>query len=464
MMRLLVILGIVLTFQGRAQQVPNILLLVSDDHSVPFLGAYGYPGLKTPHLDRLAAEGTLYHNANVTAPQCVLSRAGLMTGRNNVAIRMTRFSSPLPKDVVTYPELLRESGYFTGLVGRNFHLDGVRRNASTAALQDKYLLETFRHRVDFLRVNAHSDSIFGQYSEFLSRVPANKPFFLQVCYSDPHRIFDAKEFEPDPDKISVPSYWPDTPLLRQDFAGYLGEIQRLDGQIGRLLDDLKRRGLDQNTLVIFIGDNGGALLRGKGTLHRLGLNVPLIIRHPKLVKQGQVSDALVSGEDLAPTILEAGGVKVPDHITGKSLGPTFRNANAEVRKYAYAVRGAHGGIALPTNSANFDLGRTIFSKQYKLIYNALWQLPYHPVDFASLPFWQELKDRNNKGLLSAPFDTLLFAPSRTMFELYDLQADPEELRNLSGNAAYAAIEKELKELLNEWMIVNEDYLPLPVSE
>lgn len=464
MIRLLAILGIAITLQGQAQQAPNILLLVSDDHSVPFLGAYGYPGLKTPRLDQLAAEGILYRNANVTAPQCVLSRAGLMTGRNNVAIRMTRFSSPLPRDVVAYPELLREAGYFTGLVGRNFHLDGVRRNASTAALQDKYQLETFRHRVDFLRVNAHPDSVFGQYAEFLSKVPADKPFFVQVCYSDPHRIFDAKEFEPDPDKVSVPSYWPDTPLLRQDFAGYLGEIQRLDGQIGRLLDDLKRRGLDQNTLVIFIGDNGGALLRGKGTLHRLGLNVPLIIRHPKLVKQGHVSDALVSGEDLAPTILEVAGVKVPDYITGKSLGATFRDASTEIRKYAYAVRGAHGGITLPNNSANFDLGRTIFSKQYKLIYNALWQLPYHPVDFASLPFWQDLKERNAKGLLKAPFDTLLFAPSRPMFQLYDLKTDPEELHNLSGNAAYAAIEKELKELLNEWMIVNEDYLPLPVSE
>lgn len=440
---------------------PNIILLVSDDHSVPFLGCYGYPDLKTPNLDKLAAEGIRFSRAYTTAPQCVLSRAALMTGRSTLDVRMTRFSAPLPADVVAYPELLRRNGYFTGICGRNFHLDGNRSVSESAGVFDEYQLETFKRRVDFLRVSQVSDSIFAQYNQFLDRVPSGKPFFLQVGYSDPHRIFTAKEFAPEPATITLPPTWPDTRLVREDFAAYLGEIQRLDKEVGYVLEDLKRRGLDRNTLIVFIGDNGGALLRGKGTLYNTGINVPLIFRLPGVVKEGLVSDAIVSGEDLAPTILSVAGIPIPKEMTGVSLLPVFKNATVEPREYVYAVRGAHGS-GLPTNTASFDLGRTVFNKRYKLIYNALWQLPYHPVDFATQPFWLELTQLHAEGKLDKRFDRLLFRDRREMFELFDLHADPDEEVNLAGDPKYRAIENELKAVLQRWMILNEDYLPLPV--
>jgi arylsulfatase A-like enzyme len=113
-------------------------------------------------------------------------------------------------------------------------------------------------------------------------------------------------------------------LIREDFAAYLGEIQRLDVEVGKLLAELKKRGLEQNTLVVFIGDNGGALLRGKGTLYDLGIHVPLIAHHPGRIKPGQVSKAIVSGEDIAPTFLEAADVPVPKNMTGKSLVSSFK--------------------------------------------------------------------------------------------------------------------------------------------
>ncbi|MGC3946245.1 MAG: sulfatase [Chryseolinea sp.] len=449
--------------QARKKSEPvNILLLVSDDHSAPFLSCYGYPDIKTPNIDRLASEGLLFKNAFTTAPQCVLSRAALMTGRSTLDIRMTRFSAPLPADAISFPELLRKAGYYTGICGRNFHLNGNRAVKESADVYDEYGLETFVNRVDYLKVNAVRDSIFGQYNTFLDRVPKGKSFFLQVGYSDPHRIFDAKEFEPDPAKITLPSTWPDTKLVREDFAAYLGEIQRLDAEVGRILDDLKRRGLDKNTLVVFIGDNGGALLRGKGTLYRTGLNVPLIMRYPGKITPGQLNTAIVSGEDLAPTLLEAAGVSKGKDMTGVSLVPAFSNAKFEPHQYVFAVRGAHGS-GLPTNTAHFDLGRTIFDKQYKLIYNAMWQLPYYPVDFGSQPFWLELKQQHVEGKLDKETDRLLFSERREMFELFDTQNDPNETRNLAGDPSFREIEHRLKSKLQEWMILNEDYVPLPIA-
>ncbi|TLU99549.1 sulfatase family protein [Dyadobacter luticola] len=449
--------------QKKKPQQPNIVLIVSDDHSAPFLGSYGYPEIKTPNIDKLAAEGIRFKRAYTTAPQCVLSRAAIMTGRNTLDIQMTRFSAPLDASVTSYPELLRKGGYHTGILGRNFHLDGNRRVPETVTVLEKYALETFKNRVDYLKVSGNRDTIFQQYTEFLDQAPKGKPFFVQVGYSDPHRVFNAKNFEPDPQKISVPTeHWPDTKLMREDFAAYLGEIQRLDSDVGKVLEDLKKRGLDQNTLVVFIGDNGGALLRGKGTLYDLGIHVPLIIRHPGLIKAGQTSDALVSGIDIAPTFLSVAGLTVPEEITGISLAPAFTDPQFAGHDHIFAVRGAHGQ-GLPNNSADFDLGRTIFNKKYKLIYNAIWQIPYHPVDFAAQPFWLELKQKHAEGALAEPYEKLLFADRRKMFEIYDEEKDPFETNNLTGKPEVKEIEHELKSRLQEWMILNRDYLPLPIA-
>ncbi len=122
---------------SQAKQPPNLLLLLSDDHSYPYLGCYGQPWLQTPHLDTLAAEGMRFDRCFTSAPQCVPSRAALMTGRSAVSVRMTRFSAPLPRDIVTLPELLRRQGYFTGACGRHFHLDGPIQNKFTQSLNGK---------------------------------------------------------------------------------------------------------------------------------------------------------------------------------------------------------------------------------------------------------------------------------------------------------------------------------------
>lgn len=445
-----------------AQQQPNILFLLSDDHSAPFLGCYGNPDLNTPNLDRLAAEGVLFTNAYTTAPQCVPSRSSLLTGRNVLDVQMLRFSAPLDKEIITFPELLRDAGYFTGICGRSYHLDGSgRMPKETADVFDEFEMKTFKHRVDFL--NTCSDNeVTGQVKKFLDSVPQGKPFFMWANYSDPHRVFNAGNYNPPPGEITVPARMPDTRLLREDLAGYLGEINRLDVRIGELLNELSQRGLTGNTVIVFIGDNGGALLRGKGTLYDYGLHVPLIVRYPPVCKPGTVSGILVSGTDIGPTLLEIAGVSPDKKMTGKSFRKALEGDSSENHDYLFAVRGAHGS-GLPGTSSAFDLSRVVFNKKYKLIYNPLFHLPYHPVDFAGGEMWKELKDLHKQGKLDEKFSkTILFTEQRPMFELYDLEKDPDEFINLSGSPGYKEVEQELKAALQRWMIIYRDVVPLPV--
>jgi arylsulfatase A-like enzyme len=172
---------------GHAAERPNILLLLSDDHSYPFLSTYGNPNVRTPVLDQLAAEGMRFHRFFTGAPQCVPSRACLMTGRSAVAARMTRFSAPLPRDEVTLPELLRQhAGYYTGICGRSFHLDGASRNSPTLnRIYDDNNLRTFADRVDFLNTCGDAE-VAAQTAAFLDAKPADRPFFLWANFSDPH--------------------------------------------------------------------------------------------------------------------------------------------------------------------------------------------------------------------------------------------------------------------------------------
>lgn len=439
---------------------PNILLILSDDHSAPFLGCYGNPDLKTPNLDQLANEGMLFKNCFTNAPQCVQSRASIMTGRNVLDIEMLRFSAPLDKNIITFPELLKNAGYYIGLCGRPYHLDGSPQSPESGAVFQKYNLRTFRNRFDFVKEGEDDDTI-KQFEEFLLN-RGTRPFFMQAGFSDPHRTFTATTFQPNPTNITVPSGMPDTALLRSDLAAHYGEIQRLDANVGKLIDLLRCKGLLDNTLIIFMGDNGSPVLRGKGTLYDLGLHVPFLARYPKTIKAGSVSNILISGEDVGPTILDLALVKPDDKMTGKSFLNAFKGIETEIRDYIFAVRGAHGS-SLPGNTSAFDLSRTVFNKNYKLIYNPMFNLPYTPVDFNNASFWNGLKNDFKGGKLPAVYSkTYIFSATRPIFELYNLVSDPNEFNNLVDVPAEDVVEQQMKTLMVEWMILNQDIVPIPI--
>lgn len=442
---------------------PNIVFVLSDDHSAAFVGCYGNRAIRTPNLDKFAAAGVRFDRAYVACPQCVPSRAALMSGRSPIGIQMTRFSAALPREVPAAPDLLRKAGYHTGIVGRTFHLDGAEGPRETSEVMEKHGLRTFKDRVDFLHKGSQEEGL-QKMEEFLDGAPKGKPFFLWVGFSDPHRVLD-KDAIPqphDPASLKLPPYFPDTQLLREDLARYCDEVARADRDFGRVLEAIDKRGHSKDTLVIFMGDNGAALIRGKGTLYETGIRVPLIARWPGAPKPGRVCLDLISGEDITPTFLETAGTDVPRSMTGRSFASVIRGDGAySPRQFVFAERGPHGS-GLPINSASFDLGRAVVGATHKLIYNALWQIPYSPVDFAGDEFWKEIEGMHEAGKLDPGLDEILFRPQRPMFELFDLATDPHEMHNLAGKPEAAEIERRLKAAMQEWMILERDHIPLPV--
>jgi|UniRef100_UPI003782E2A1 N-sulfoglucosamine sulfohydrolase len=444
---------------------PNILFLLSDDHSYPFLSAYGDTNVKTPTLDQLAAEGMKFHRFFTGAPQCVPSRATLMSGRSPVAARMTRFSAPLPRDEITLPELLRDKGgYFTGICGRSYHLDGSAKvGAAAAKVFQEHQLKTFIDRVDSLNQCGDAE-VASQVAAFLDKKPKDKPFFMWANFSDPHHAWNAPaEFRPDPASLKVPSHFPDLPGVREQLADYCAEVNRVDRTVASVLDVLKKRGLMDSTLIVFCGDNGMAMPHGKGSLYDPGSNVPFLVRWPGVVKPGGDSRALISAEDLAPTLLAAAGLAAGPKMSGVSFLPLLKGEKHVPRKHLFVERGPHGSAPVQANMTNggYDLGRAVRSDRFKFIYNCTPWIPYAPVDSAGGQAWKEMQEANAAGKLPPGMSATYFKTPRPVYELYDLETDPSELNNLSGKPELAATERELRTALAEKMILDWDYLPLP---
>ena len=458
---------------GAPAPKPNILFLLSDDHSYPYLGCYGNRDVRTPNLDRLASQGMRFDRMFVGCPQCVPSRACLMTGRSAVAVRMVRFTSPLPAELPALPDLLRDgAGYFTGVAGRSYHLDGPpttgQRGAPTiGGTLDRYELRRFTDRVDYVEEVGAMRDFGGKLARFLDAAPKGKPWFFWLGFSDPHHVWETQgpRGVPDPAKLTLPPHLPDLPGVRSDLARYIAEVEHLDGDVQSVLDMLEKRGFANNTVVVFMGDNGMAMPHGKGALTDPGINVPLLVRWPGVVKPGTVTRTLVSGEDFAPTMLEIAGLAPPKEMSGVSYLKLLKGDAFEERKYIFAERGPHGGdgaMKPDILASTFDLARCVRSANFKLIYNCTPHQAVAPVDSQRDPGWQEMKAAFAEGKLAPEFVRAYFTTPRSTYELYDLEADPGELTNLAGNKKYAQVERELKQALTEKMVLDWDFLPTPL--
>ncbi len=400
-----------------AEDRPNILLILSDDHSVPHLGCYGSENCKrfniTPHLDALAEEGMRFDRAYTSAPQCAPSRVSIFAGRSPVGLGVTRFAQPARPDVPFFTDALRKNGYWTGLDGRHQHLDGRQRDAehvqeTLGALGMRSLESRFDHFVRSARTKGDDLArVPARIAAALDNVPAGKPFFLYFGFNQPHRGFGDDHENIDPARLDLPPDWPDLPEVRVDYARFLDEVRDLDTGVGAIMKLLKDRGLEDSTLVIFMGDNGEALFRGKGTLFDRGTHVPLLVRWPGVVESGSASDALVSGVDLAPTILAAAGLDAPTDMTGVSFLPELRGEEYSGRKHVFAERGWHWGPI--TRTDGFDLSRSITSKRYRYIYNALPDRSYTPVDMPEKNAWLAVQSAHQAGKLSRLHERLYLA-------------------------------------------------------
>jgi arylsulfatase A-like enzyme len=232
------------------------------------------------------------------------------------------------------------------------------------------------------------------------------------------------------------------------------------------MDIVKKRAGLKNTVVIFMGDNGIALPGGKGALHDPGLNVPFIVWYPDTVKPGETSEVLLSGEDLAPTCLELAGLPVPERISGVSFLPLLQGKPFPAeRSYIFGERGPHGSAAFKEGvKANaIDYARCVRSRRYKLIYNHTPDRIYGPVDSSGDPGWRDMVKAFEDKTLDAKFVKRYFTAPRPVYELYDLEQDPDELNNRYGDEPLASVTQELKEALQRKMITDFDYLALPIE-
>jgi len=415
--------------QAPAARPVNIVFLLSDDHTAADLGCYGNRHIRTPNLDRLAGEGARFANCFVASPQCSPNRSAIFTGCAPHTTSTSRLHTPMPPWEGTFLEELKKRGYYTG---------GFRK---------VHQGEAFNGRFDFYTADRKAP-----FSTFFDKIPAGKPFFLHVGFTDPHRPYAKGAVKPphDPAKVRLPKFLPDTAAVREDLAMYHDFISRMDAECGEILALLEARGLAGNTAIFFSGDNGMPFPGAKGTCYDPGINVPLLVKWPGVTKPGTVQTELISHVDLPATWTEMAGGAVPEKMQGRSMAGLLRGGAYAKREAVFSERNWHD---------NFDPIRAVRTERYKLIFNAAPHFPYRPAwDLEGSPSWKSYQEAGKQGALSAG-QLRLMQPARPVVEMYDLRTDPDEFHNVADDPAHAGAKAELLKRLSDWMHQTYDYLP-----
>lgn len=453
----------------------NLLVILMDDMG-PHTSAYGTPGLSTPNMDALAAAGARYQHAYITMSTCSASRSALFTGLYNFTTGATfnvqeyvgsaeslaaddpswlrdansqynRFKIRTPEP--TLIELLKKAGYFTGLQHK-FH-----RSPHTRFPFDRWDPVT------------PGVSRYSQVVDFLTQAKGQgQPWYLEHCISFPHRPWPDSSKQPssiDRSVVQPPGHLPDTDVVRTDWSEYLAAVRSADGAVGQVMQALQESGMADNTLVVLMGDNGVEYHRGKATTYNLGLQVPLLIKGPGVVPGG-VRAELFAGVDLLPTVLDALGLVTVGRQHGVSHYPLLSGADTA------APNSVLVGLGLALDSRAAD--RSIFDGRYQLLYMPDPTATYVVDDLKLITPWRNpvyshiVDNRSVDGFADA-YRLLDLADhdlrdfTRPRFELYDLQSDPWEIRDLAADPAHADTLQRLRSQLGSWMARYDDPVPRP---
>ena len=433
---------------------PNFVLIIADDMNWDDCGAYGHPAIRTPNIDRLANEGLLFQHAYLTTNSCSPSRASIITGSYPHNTGAEQLHWPIPAGKETFVEKLKSSGYYTAAAGKWHMGDDVRGSfdkiyeASTAG----FVLPTGADG-EKSKMIAKQPSGCEDWERALEERDSSKPFMLWLAALDPHREYNDGALDPphQHSDVIVPAHLPDTPEIREDLRLYYDEIGRLDQYVGKVMAKLDAQGVSDNTLILFISDNGRPFPRDKTTLYDGGIRTPWIVRWPNKVKAGNTTRALVSSVDIASTFLDLAGINSSVGTQeGMSFAKTLFDSTQKHRQYAFAEDHWHDYE---------DHARCIVDGQFKLIRNDYMDLPSTPsADAGRGLSWQKMLKLNAEGKLTVEQQACFKAP-RPHFELYDLQRDPGEIYNLIDDPAYASVESRLQLALLKWTEETQDYIP-----
>ncbi len=425
-----------------AQEHPNLLFCLADDWSWPHAGVYGDQTIKTPIFDRLAREGMLFNYCFSSAPSCTPSRAAMLTGQYPHRLEQgSCLWGFLPKKFPVYPEILENAGYAIGSTRKgwgpgNFKAGGYEQNPAGPQYKD---LETF-----------------------LKTVPAGKPFCFWFGSHQPHRPYPegiGARSGLKTGQVKVPAFWPDNEITRNDVLDYYAEVERFDRDVGDMLELLRHEGRLENTLIIVSGDNGWPFPRCKANLYDGGARQPLVAVWPGKIKPGRVSDQFINLMDLAPTFLEAAGLKPLPEMTGRSFfglltgaesGPPRDTVFLERERHAQ-VRAANAGYPM----------RAIRTRDFLYIRNLRhdrWPAgdpesgtdPKRPFgDCDDGPTKRYILDHRDDPRGQRYFQ--LCFDKRPAEELYALGKDPDQTNNLAGLPQYSATQADLRARLDRWM-------------
>jgi N-sulfoglucosamine sulfohydrolase len=422
----------------------NVVLLVADDLGME-LGCYGNKVIKTPNIDTLAKNGTRFTQSFATVSSCSPSRAclysGLYThtsGQYGLAHAEHHFRSH--ENLQSLPRVLKTAGYHCAILGKN-HVAPV---------------EAFPFEKE-ITVNTRSVAVMAQKAKEYITANGDKPFCLIMGYGDPHRggpnfanhqtYPGVKETKYDPKDMIVPDFLPDQLSTRADLAQYYQAVSRLDFGIGLMLDVIKETKHADDTLVIFLSDNGIPFPGAKTTLYDPGLNLPHIIASPTQQKRGVVNQAMVSYIDVTPTILDWMHVKTPTGLPGRSLLPILE----EEKPAGWDV--VYGSHQMHEVTMYFPM-RMIRTRTHKLILNLANTLEYPSAgDLYASQTWQGILKRGDKMLGERTLENYLHRPHE---ELYDLVKDPKEVKNVVNDPQYADVLKDLRTRMKDWQVKTKD--------
>lgn len=402
---------------------PNILWITSEDNS-PYLGCYGDPQAKTPHLDRFSTEGIRYLNAFSSAPVCSAARSTLITGMNacTLGIHNHRSSVGVPDSVVYYPQLFREAGYYctnNSKTDYNMSINGRRAGWKAVGWHESGNKAHYKNRKD-------GQPFFAVFNTTLSHEgqTTDKAYQGRKRQNPPQRIVP-------PEKVLLPPFHPDTPVIRENWSRYFDNLYLMDKWVGGMLKELAESGQAENTIVFYYGDHGGALPRGKRNIHDSGTRVPLIIRIPKKwqhlapKKAGDVTDQLVAFVDFPATAANLCGLERPKIWEGKPfLGP-----NAVEREFVYLFRGRM--------DERYDTVRAIRTKEHLFVRNFS---PHRPLGqpytypfrvLASMGSWYEAFKAGKCNEVQARY----WKP-KVGREFYVIADDPYQTTNLIDDPKY----------------------------
>jgi len=433
---------------GPAADRPNILWLSCEDIS-PHIGCYGDPHAITPHIDRLAAEGVRYTHCYTTAGVCAPCRSGIITGmyQSTLGTHHMRCNARLPEHIKPFPMYLRKAGYYC-------------TNNSKTDYQFKAPSDTW-------------DQSSGK-AHWRNRGDKSQPFFSVFNFTGCHESGIASEGKyksvtkkltadqrQDAAKLTtLPPYYPDTPVTREDWKRNYELITAMDAWAGGLIAQLKEDGLYENTIIMFWSDHGVGLPRAKRWLYESGTHVPLIVRMGEQVRvpgQGQpglVSRWLISSIDFGPTVLNLAGVKVPDSMQGRAfLGHNL----PKPRRYVYGAR--------DRMDERYDIIRMVRDERFRYIRNyepnkTFYQYMNTPEKGATM---KEIRRVAAEGKLP-PAARLFMAPRKSVEELYDVEADPHEIKNLAGDPKYSEVLARMREAHLDWVEDSKDVGLIPEPE